>query len=71
MRQPDPLLLELFESVHKDLSSALETRQRLSKDSISEDDNILVLQTERIAQLKAVIAELEAALERPYSRLVH
>ena len=69
--QPDPLLLELFESVHRDLSTALETRQRLADDTADEDVTIVTAQSEKIVRLKAAIAALEAALECRHARLVH
>lgn len=70
--QPDPLLLELFESVHKDLSSALEARQRLT-DTTSDVEKVQLTdaQTQKIDTLRTVIAALRGALELRHSIVVH
>ena len=69
--QPDPLLLELFEAVHKDLATALEARQRLSDHTPNKDIEIVAALAQKIAGLKGAIAALEAALECRHARVVH
>ena len=69
--QPDPLLLELFEAVHKDLSAAMEARQRLTDDLADEAAGLVSEFTMRIATLRATITGLKAALERRNTQLVH
>jgi hypothetical protein len=71
--QADPLVLELIESVQKELAEVLEARQRVT-DTPSDHDRDLTLEIEQIRkidQLKVTLAGLEGALERRYSRLVH
>lgn len=70
--QPDPLLLELFASVHRDLASALEAQQRLT-DAASDVETVQLTaaQTRKIDRLKAVMAALRGALERRNSVVVH
>jgi hypothetical protein len=69
--QPDPLLLELFESVHDDLAKALEMRQRLFETSGDAQLAEVAEQTERIAKLQVAMAALEGALERRETGIVH
>ena len=57
--QLNPLLLELFESVCRDLAKALETRERLSDLS----DVAGAAQRERIATLEAAMVALGGALD--------
>ena len=68
--QLDPLLLELFESVHNDLAKALEMRQRLSEDH---HDNGLAKaeQAKKIAKLTMAVAALEGALDRRGNGIIH
>ena len=70
----NPLLLELFESVYRDLATALETRQRLSDLSDAGRDQELAAaaeQLERIAKLEVAMAALEGALDRRENGIVH
>jgi hypothetical protein len=71
--QLDPLLLDLFESMHRDLSAALEVRQRLTDDISAGDEDLGMMGrlTRRISKLKGAIAEVHAAIERRPTSLVH
>jgi hypothetical protein len=69
--QPDPLLLELFESVYKDLSRALEAHQRMSDMKADQPVSFVSARIERIASLRQAMAALEAALECRHNRIVH
>ena len=71
-RQPDPLLLEVFDALHKELASALEARERLG-DATSDLDQGASRATvlRKISGLRIVLAELQVAIERRHSRLVH
>jgi hypothetical protein len=69
--QPDPLLLELFESVQEEFAKALETRQRLSDLPVEQQMSDLTEQTERIAKLRVAMATLEGAIERHETGVVH
>jgi hypothetical protein len=70
--QADPLLIEIFDALQKELASALEARERLpeaTSDPIERASRATVLR--KIASLKIVLTELQVAIERRYSRLVH
>jgi hypothetical protein len=69
--RPDPLLLELFDSLHKDLATALERRQRLSDVDPGGSAVRLPEQTDTIARLRVAVAALEGAIERRDSRIIH
>jgi hypothetical protein len=69
-REPDPLLLELFESVQKELVTALEAlerRRNAGHDMPAETTE----EASRVGSLKAALASLEGALEIVQSRMVH
>jgi hypothetical protein len=70
--QPDPLLLEVFDALHEQLARALEARERLddaSSDSVESGTRAAVRR--KIAGLKIILAELQVAIERRYSHVVH
>ena len=69
--QPDPLLLELFETVEKELANALEVAQRRRDTGTDLPAELIRDQTNKVASLRVAIAALEGALERRQSRLVH
>lgn len=70
-REPDPLLLELFESVQKELATALEALDR-SRNAGSEVAQALIAdETIRVGNLTSALAALEGALEIAQSRMVH
>ena len=69
--QLNPLLLELFESVYRDLATALETRQRLSDVCRADELATAAEQLERIAKLEIAMAALEGALDRRENGIVH
>jgi hypothetical protein len=71
MWQPDPLLLELFEAVHRDLSAAMEARQRMTDDVADEEAGMVGVLALRITRLRATIAGLRTALACQDTRLVH
>ncbi len=70
--QPDPLLLEMFDSLQKELAGALEESERLADTAPDTGENVsraIVLR--KIDGLRIVLTELQVALERRHSRLVH
>jgi hypothetical protein len=67
--QPDPLLVEFFESVHRALARALEAVERSPSLEAAAPD--LLGRLERIARLNAMLASLKGALERCEGRMVH
>ena len=67
----NPLLLELFESVCRDLAQALERRQRLSNDCGGRELANAAEERLRIANLEIVVNGLESALDRRESGIVH
>lgn len=69
--QPDLLLLEMFETVQRDLAAALETLQRRQEIASDCPDALLVEHMQRITALRSVMAALEGALEQPESRIIH
>lgn len=72
MRHPDPLLLELFDSVEKELASALEEGQRLSgRAADTENARMVSIQLQKIARLRIALQALEKALDGRHSVVVH
>ena len=69
--QPDALLLDLFESVQKELAEALEVLQRRRDGPNNLPEAQMSAQTDKIAKLNGAIEALESALERRGSRMVH
>jgi hypothetical protein len=69
--QPDPLLLDLFESVQKELADALEVLQRRRESPNDQPTAQMSAQTDKVARLSGAIEALEGALERRNSRMVH
>lgn len=69
--QLNPLLLDLFESVYRDLAEALERQQRLS--NVGDDQELAdaAEQLERIAKLEIAMAALEGALDRRENGILH
>jgi hypothetical protein len=71
-RQPDPLLLEVFDALERQLAHALEARETLPETAPAGEENIsraIVLR--KITGLRIILAELQVAIERRHSRLVH
>jgi hypothetical protein len=70
--QPDPPLLEVFDAVHEELARALEARERLD-DAISDivESASRAAIRRKIAGLKIILAELQVAIERRHSHVVH
>jgi hypothetical protein len=69
--QLNPLLLELFESVYRDLAQALERRQHLSNVCGDQEVANAAEQRQRIAKLEIVMNGLEGALDLRESGIVH
>jgi len=67
--QPDPLLLELFEAVQRELATALDTRER--QHEAQTDESAAAAHATKIGSLRSTLAALEGALERVQSRIVH
>jgi hypothetical protein len=70
--QSDPLLIEVFDALQKELASALEARERLpetTSDAVESANRATVLT--KIAGLRIVLTELQVAIERRHSPLVH
>jgi hypothetical protein len=70
--QSDPLLIEVFDALQKELASALEARERLpetTSDAVERANRATVLT--KIAGLRIVLTELQVAIERRHSPLVH
>ena len=67
--QPDPLLVELFESVHDALARALEAIERSPSRETTGPDSTSRL--ERVCRLNATLASLKGALERREGRVIH
>ena len=68
----DPLLLELFDSVEKELASALEEGQRLSgRAADAENARMVAIQLQKIARLRIALHALEKALDDRHSVVVH
>jgi hypothetical protein len=70
--QSDPLLIEVFDALQKELASALEARGLLPEttpDAVERVSRATVLR--RIASLRFVLTQLQVAIERRHSRLVH
>jgi len=70
--QPDPLLLDVFDALHKELSNALEASERMT-DTPSNGGETIKRATAltKIAALKIVLAEMQAAMERRPSAVFH
>ena len=69
---PDPLLLELFDSVEKELASALEEAQRLTaRTADPENTRLIATQIQKIARLRIALGALEQALDGHNSIVVH
>jgi hypothetical protein len=70
--QADPLLLEVFEALHGELSSALEASEWLTDTPANASDPITrATALRKIATLRMLLAEMQAALERRPSAIVH
>ena len=69
--QPDPLLLELFDSVQRELADALEGLQRRRECPSDQPTARLSAQTQKVAKLSGALEALEGALERRNNRMVH
>ena len=69
--KPDALLLDLFESIQKELAEALEVLQRRRDGPNNLPAAQMSAQTDKIAKLNGAIEALEGALERRGSRMVH
>ena len=67
--QPDLLLLELFESVHRALARALEEVERWPSGKETTPD--FSRRLERIARLNTTLASLKGALERCERGVIH
>jgi hypothetical protein len=70
--QPDPLLLEVFDALYDELARALEARERLddaTSDRVESASRAAVRR--KIAGLKIILAELQVAIERRHSHVVH
>ena len=67
--QPDLLLIELFESVHRALARALEDVERSPSGEERTPD--FLRRMERIARLNTTLASLKAALERRERGAIH
>jgi hypothetical protein len=68
---PDLLLLEMFETVQKDLAAALEVLQRRQESERDASNPLVLRHMRKIAELQRVMAALESALERRESRIIH
>jgi transposase len=69
---PDPLLLELFDSVEKELACALEEGQRLSgRAADPEVSRLIAIHLQKIARLRIALEALEKALDARHSAFVH
>jgi hypothetical protein len=72
LSQPDSLLLEMFDAVQKELSHALEVCARLPETIAAREEEISrTTLLRKISKLRIILAELEIALERRPSKLVH
>lgn len=69
--QLNPLLLELFESVSRDLAQALERRQRLSNVCGDQELANAAEQRQRIAKLEIAMNGLEGALDLRENGIIH
>jgi hypothetical protein len=70
LSQPDPLLLEVFDALERELARALEVRDTLPEptSAVRRTSGAIVLR--RITGLRIILAELQVAIERRHSRLV-
>jgi hypothetical protein len=64
-----PLLLDLFDAVHRDLAAALEMRQQLT--AAGNDDLMLKRAEQATQRLTRAAAALEAALDTPQHSASH
>jgi hypothetical protein len=72
LSQPDSLLLEMFDAIQKELSHALEACARLPETIAAHEEEIgRTTLLRKISKLRIILAELEVALERRPSKLVH
>lgn len=69
--QPDGLLVELFESVYRELSIALEAQHRLGEAGDAEQPGVSDALARKIAKLKVALSGLQLALEQPKCGIVH
>lgn len=69
--QSDPLLIEVFDALQKELAAALEARERLPEAMPDAESASRATVLRKIAGLRIVLTELEVAIERGHSRLVH
>jgi hypothetical protein len=68
----DPLLIEVFDALQKELASALDARERLPgtlSDGVERANRQTVVR--KIDGLKIALTELQVAIERCQSPLVH
>ena len=66
------LLIEVFDALQKELAGALEARERLpetTSDAVERANRATVVR--KIAGLRTVLTELEVAIARRHSPLVH
>lgn len=70
-READPLLLELFESVQKELATALEALERSRNAGSGVSPALITDETNRVGSLTSALAALEGALDIAQSRMVH
>jgi hypothetical protein len=69
--RPDPLLVALFESISQQLAAALEAQQIRNHGLTADSQESCSDAAGKIARLRTAIAELEGALERRDSRVIH
>lgn len=69
--QPDPLLVEVFESVQLELARALEALERHRASDIHMPAAAVAEAAKKIGNLTNALAALEGALDIAQSRLVH
>jgi hypothetical protein len=72
LSHPDPLLLEVFDALESQLARALEARDTLPEPTSAGEENASRASVLRkITGLRIILAELQVAIERRHSRLVH
>ena len=69
--EPDRLLLEMVESLQRELAGALVVLQRWQESGNDSSDLQVRDSMRKIASLRAAIGALEVALERPESGIIH